>query len=162
MAWTDPRTWVAGAKLTAAQLNTDVRDNLDFINDRMLGYAEVTSDQATITSEVDLTGLTTTVDVGTDRMIKITGMVHIRGTSVENVGTLRIKESTTVLNAAQSFWTRTNADGELIAMAIVNSPSAGSHTYKLSLQMPTGSGSIDMKASSTLIAFILVEDIGAA
>ena len=27
MAWTAPRTWVAGAILTAAQLNTDVRDN---------------------------------------------------------------------------------------------------------------------------------------
>lgn len=31
MAWTAPRTWVAGAVLTAAQLNTDVRDNLNAI-----------------------------------------------------------------------------------------------------------------------------------
>lgn len=29
MAWTSPRTWVANAVLTAAQLNTDVRDNLN-------------------------------------------------------------------------------------------------------------------------------------
>jgi len=28
MAWSAPRTWVAAAVLTAAQLNTDVRDNM--------------------------------------------------------------------------------------------------------------------------------------
>ena len=31
MAWTTPSTWVSGAILTAAQLNTQVRDNLDAI-----------------------------------------------------------------------------------------------------------------------------------
>lgn len=31
MAWTTPRTWVATAILTAAQLNTDLRDNLNSI-----------------------------------------------------------------------------------------------------------------------------------
>lgn len=29
MAWTTPRTWVANDVLTAAQLNTDVRDNMN-------------------------------------------------------------------------------------------------------------------------------------
>lgn len=31
MAYTTPRTWVAGDVLTAAQLNTDVRDNISFL-----------------------------------------------------------------------------------------------------------------------------------
>jgi len=31
MGWTSPRTWVAGSVLTAAQLNTDVRDNLNYL-----------------------------------------------------------------------------------------------------------------------------------
>lgn len=31
MAWVSPRTWVASAILTAAQLNTDVRDNLNYL-----------------------------------------------------------------------------------------------------------------------------------
>lgn len=31
MAWTTPRTWVAAAILTAAQLNTDIRDNENFL-----------------------------------------------------------------------------------------------------------------------------------
>lgn len=32
MAWTTPRTWVAGEVLTAALLNTHLRDNLNAIN----------------------------------------------------------------------------------------------------------------------------------
>jgi hypothetical protein len=31
MAWTAPRTWVANAVLAAAQLNTDIRDNLLYL-----------------------------------------------------------------------------------------------------------------------------------
>lgn len=38
MVWTSPRTWVAGAPLTAAQLNTDVRDNLKAIGDAWTDY----------------------------------------------------------------------------------------------------------------------------
>ena len=32
MAWTSPRTWVAGNALTAAQLNVDVRDNTNALS----------------------------------------------------------------------------------------------------------------------------------
>ncbi len=32
MAWTAPRTWVAGEVVTAALLNTHVRDNLQVLN----------------------------------------------------------------------------------------------------------------------------------
>lgn len=32
-SWTAPRTWVAGNVLTAAQLNTDVRDNVGYLKD---------------------------------------------------------------------------------------------------------------------------------
>lgn len=32
--WTSPRTWVAGETVTAAQLNTHLRDNLDFLHSK--------------------------------------------------------------------------------------------------------------------------------
>jgi hypothetical protein len=38
MAWTTPSTWVAGAILTAAQLNTQLRDNLDAIGGAWTSY----------------------------------------------------------------------------------------------------------------------------
>ena len=34
MAWTSPRTWVAGETVTAAQLNAHIRDNLDFLHSK--------------------------------------------------------------------------------------------------------------------------------
>lgn len=38
MAWTAPRTWVAGETVTAALLNTHVRDNLKAIGDPWTSY----------------------------------------------------------------------------------------------------------------------------
>ena len=35
MAWTSPSTWVAGATVTAAQLNTQIRDNVKAISSRV-------------------------------------------------------------------------------------------------------------------------------
>ena len=38
MAWTTPSTWTAGAVLTAAQLNTQVKGNLDVIGGAWTAY----------------------------------------------------------------------------------------------------------------------------
>lgn len=38
MTWTDPRTWVAGEVITAALLNTHVRDNLKAVGDALGSY----------------------------------------------------------------------------------------------------------------------------
>ena len=38
MAWTNPRTWVAGEKPSAATLNTHIRDNLKAIGDAWTAY----------------------------------------------------------------------------------------------------------------------------
>lgn len=38
MAWTSPRTWVAGEKPTAATLNTHIRDNQKAIGDAWTAY----------------------------------------------------------------------------------------------------------------------------
>lgn len=38
MAWTSPRTWVAGETVTAALLNTHVRDNLKAVGDAWTSY----------------------------------------------------------------------------------------------------------------------------
>lgn len=38
VAWTNPRTWVAGETVTAAQMNTHVRDNLKAVGDAWQAY----------------------------------------------------------------------------------------------------------------------------
>lgn len=43
MAWTAPRTWVAGETVTAANLNAHVRDNLNAIGDPWTSYTPTLS-----------------------------------------------------------------------------------------------------------------------
>lgn len=43
MAWTTPRTWVAGEKPSAATLNTHIRDNLAAIGDAWTSYTPTTT-----------------------------------------------------------------------------------------------------------------------
>ena len=45
MAWTTAKTWSAGQNLTAAELNTHVRDNEDYLKDA-LDTSGITSDSA--------------------------------------------------------------------------------------------------------------------
>jgi hypothetical protein len=43
MAWTAPRTWIPGAILAAAQLNTDIRDNLSYLKGLLDGTGGATA-----------------------------------------------------------------------------------------------------------------------
>jgi hypothetical protein len=49
MAWTAPRTWIPGAILAAAQLNTDIRDNLGYLKGLLDGTG---SDAVTVPSTI--------------------------------------------------------------------------------------------------------------
>ncbi len=126
-----------------------------------LGYVEVTSTQSGISSITDLTSLTLTVTVNASRRIRVTG--HI--TCLQNTGTAsvkgRIRESSTTL---QMFMDDTLTSGERRTKegSVVLTPTAGSHTYKLSLE--TSSNTIDMVAAAADPgpAFLLIDDIGPA
>ena len=69
MAWTAPRTWLAGEKPTAATFNLEVRDNLLFLKDS-LGGAHINYKQLTVNTPLTgaITKITnlTPVDVGAD------------------------------------------------------------------------------------------------
>ena len=123
-----------------------------------LGYAEVTAAQTGISTETDLTGLSVTVTVPAGRRLKITakGRFASDATAAEGVG--RIKEGATELTRWFNFSLPANS-WLMNAGSVIISPSAGSHTYKLTGQKT--SGSMDLYAASTSPAFILVEDITA-
>jgi hypothetical protein len=124
-----------------------------------LGYAQVTATQGSITTEADLTSLTATVTVAAGRRIKITGVVLVQTTNTDTIAYLRIKESTTVLQIASQMF-HLSTDVLALRATSVLTPSAGSHTYKLSLARQGGTGTLSMVAGATFPAFILVEDIG--
>lgn len=122
-----------------------------------LGYAEVTANQGTITTEVDLTGLAVTITVPTGRRIRVSGFCRANSNANSDRGVLRIKEGATVLQIADSGIDIQPAIYGCF-VEVIFSPSAGTHTYKLSMER-AGTGTITMNAGATFPAYIMVEDV---
>lgn len=124
------------------------------------GYVQVTANQTGISSVTDLTSLTRTVDVNSGERIKITAHIRVAGSNNDNVAELHIQEGATVLALDRTWIGSTGSGLKTLHSEVVLTPSAGSHTYKLTLEMSSGSGSVSLSAGATFPAFILVEGIG--
>lgn len=124
------------------------------------GYVKSTTSQSTITTVTDVTDLTVTFTAEADRLYRVTGHCLMRSSVANDVGILRI---TNAANTTQSYDQRVLAtsDQGMRAQALVE-PGAGEVTYKLRAERLSGSGNLTVSASSTVPAFILVEDIGPA
>lgn len=128
----------------------------------VLGYAQVVASQTGITSVVDLTGLSVGVTVGSSRRIRISYALRIVGSAVSSTAGVTIKEGGTSL---QEGFVLNNAGAGVPVTAVdsvVLTPSAGAHTYKLTMALASGSGTVDLNATASRVAYILVEDIGSA
>lgn len=127
-----------------------------------LGYARRTSNQSPIgTAKVDLTSLTATVTVGTGRLIRVTGYINMIYNTSGQGGNLYIQEGATQLAMAGSYAAGALIPVAIMVQALIPSPTAGAHTYKLSLASFNSFG-VELRAAADNPAFILVEDIGAA
>lgn len=150
------------ASSTALQTNA-VQGNQLSSNAITLGYAEVNTSQTGISTEVALTGLLVTVTIPTGgRRIKITGYGFPSSSANGDQIKMFIKESSTYLG--QGTVVVSSAFGvEIVAFASFV-PSAGSHTYNLSIARANGTGIIVNNAApansfSGGVSFILVEAI---
>lgn len=124
----------------------------------VLGYAEITASQATISTEVDVTGLTATVTVATGRRLRISSLTELFGTVAGDQSQINIYEDATQI---QAVIMRHSATGRLDHPAsVIRKPTAGVHTYKLTAQRASGTGTFTVSGAATEPAYILVEDIG--
>lgn len=126
-----------------------------------LGYGAQTATQSGITAETDLTGAAATVTVGSSRRVQITGFLHTTRTVADGTTRMAIREGLTVLQTVDAQ-PNVASDTLLCFGSYVLTPSAGSHTYKLSLERVTGTGTVGSTVTGTQVGFILVEDIGPA
>lgn len=154
MGWTAPEVFGYKEVLSSTKLNTQVKDNLNYLKDRELGYAQVTTNQSSITTEVDLTSLSVTVTVPSGARIRIHACVSVSNNGTDGRTTVYIKESTTKLGTGSVHNAVASSDSTINAFVIL-SPSAGSHTYKLSAE--ANAGTSNTSSSSTAPSFILVE-----
>lgn len=122
------------------------------------GYAQVVANQATITTEVDLTGLAVTVTVPAGRRIRITASLAFVCTVAGGLPRARIKEGATQLQ--ERSFTAGSTSAENLRFDVILTPSTGAHTYKLTALLALGTGSMSLAAASTAPCSVLVEDIG--
>jgi hypothetical protein len=146
----------AGTVLTAA--------NFERLAGGWIGRNEVTASQGGITTEVDLTGLTVSPEVNDGRLIRVSCSVAIQRVADATTwtGFLFIKEDGNVIGGARFEGPASTNDQKTVSPYVLRTPSAGVHTYKLSLAKTGGGGTVGTVASATFPCTILVEDLGPA
>lgn len=142
--------WIVGDDLGAADLNK--------LPGGWIGYAEITGDVNGFSGQADISGLTVTPTIGTTRRLKIQGYCRILQNTTSGVGEVYIVEAGA--NVQRSSFTRSASDVGMHHPTSIRTPSSGAITYKLAASV--GSGTMDIKASPSQPAFILVQDIGPA
>jgi hypothetical protein len=135
-------------------------DDFNSIPGGWLGYAVVTADQGSITTAVDLTGMSLSVTVPANRLLRISSFLRMESTVANDVGQLVIAEGATTLNSALATFAAANGPHSMYVEVLVVAPSAGSHSYKLTAQRTSGTGTLTMKAAATNPASFVVEDLG--
>lgn len=128
----------------------------DFISGE-LGYAEVIAGQSGITSTTDLTGLSITITVPTiptGKYFWLEGYLSQMVGSSGSRGDLRIREGSTDLHVVYGDTSSVTYGSPAVNIKkrFATAPSAGSHTYKLSLA--AGVGNTGFYADGNSPAFI--------
>lgn len=126
-----------------------------------LAYAQVIVNQGSITTEVDLTGLTINIPDSTGRRVRISAETMFNSTVDGDRMRLHIKEGAAYLRLASVRAAPATGVASL-ATSITITPSAGVHTYKLAANRQTGTGTGTMSATSDGPTFIQAEDLGPA
>lgn len=148
---------VAAILLDLAALNTEV----DALPRGTMGYAQITASQTGITTIVDVTGLTTTFTAVSGRRYRVSVDVYVNGTvAADTLGISIANGSNTQLTSTQIVAVANPAIQQRAVCSGVVTGISGSTTYKIRAIRLTGTGNMEVFASSANPGFILVEDIG--
>jgi hypothetical protein len=136
---------IADGSVTSTKLSTSAI---------LLGYAEITSNfsSSATPAVTDITGLSVTVTVPSGgRAVKITA--YSRYITGNGTHTLEIREGSTTLQSGVAVG---GAPVYFASVVSVHTPTAGSHTYKVSFSQ-SSAGTYTFRAGADFPAFILVE-----
>ena len=121
-----------------------------------LAYAQITTSQTSIASgsQVALTGLSVTVNVPANRILKVTGFALLEEGTSASQGFLYIHEDGNTVQYAGA-----TVLNETLTPIANRTPAAGTHTYALFVAF-TANTNNTVQGQNNQPAFILVEDIG--
>lgn len=157
MAWTTPKTWTTGELVTAAQLNTHIRDNLDALFSPNSDLVSITTDITTTSGTfVDATGLVIIFTIqGDTALIGFTGVISNSSaaatlTTVElDVDGVDVGGSEGLIQVNQ----KGQANGESNASFTwrITGLSAASHTFKIEWKTSAGTATLHATNSETIL-----------
>ena len=153
MAWTSPRTWVAGELVTAALMNAHVRDNLIALKDPPsevdpgIGTSDYTT---TSTSMVDISADLSIVlaTTGGDILIMLSGTWGTTTTQDRSVDLVEDAVSLSRHSDGIANPLRDSGTAHASMFFLSESPTAASHTYKP--QWKTGGGTLKLFNGGTI------------
>jgi hypothetical protein len=147
-------TFVAGNILTAAQMN-----NLPF--GRVAAPISITTNQGSITSQVDITGATITFTAIAGRLYKACWAGLFNSTVSTDTFNFLLTDSSNNIQQQAISCPATTSDVSFIGFHVFT-PGAGSITRKLRVQRQSGSGTGTIVAGGTFPTIFWIEDIGSA
>ena len=126
----------------------------------VVGYTARTSDFTPIAASntiTDVTSLSVTFTAVANRYVRLSVVARVATAGTADQASVYIRESSTTL--AQSLRHHVLALGQDHVISCIVTPTAGSHTYKVSASQSNGATGT-FQASATYPAYILAEDIG--
>jgi hypothetical protein len=152
VAITPNTTFTAGNVLTAAQMNR--------LPWGIMATASKTSNQTGISTVTDITSLTVTFTAVSTRYYRTTIWSLVRQNTAAGTSVIQITDGSNVQKTEGDFYIGTAGGFGTLCVQCVETGLTGSTTRKG--RALTASNTMDVIASSTFPAFILVEDIGQA
>lgn len=119
-----------------------------------IGYSESSVTVSGIVAETVVR--TVIVSVSAGRSIRISAIGNIARTVGDGLTLFSIKEGGFLFHAV-----KTGTGEETISLSAIETPIAGAHTYTLTLQNFSGTGSSSVNSGGNSPFYILVEDLGA-
>ena len=141
MAWTSPRTWQTGQLVTASNLNTDLRDNLNYL------YNRTNLDTAVTTATLNTVNLTL-IQAGTlsvslttigKPVLLIADFLSAYINSVGHTGYFRWYNATNAANVGEEH--EYNATLRIpLNVSVIDSPAAGTYTWYMRWRIDAAPG----------------------
>jgi len=130
----------------------------------IIGYAEVTTHQTGITTEVDRAGLSVTVTIPAGRVLRVSAYHILSAVTANSSAFLRIVRGTTnLVYGSTGLMTVGDVNEVTVSPSVREVLGAGTYTFKCTVGRYGGTGTISARASSlSAPAYIMVEDLGAA